>query len=194
MVDKVEDKKISFLYKSIEDSQAVVRAVDVKASFLFAVNLLPITALDKIFKIAQDLYNYHNCFSLLIVLVLLTWLTALYLLFKTVVSISNPAGNIKLGGETEDHPSGIFYMPLTFKLSLLDSFIKPSRESLQSLSEKLEALPSSEVEIVKELTFEKMKVAFIRDIKINRLSLCFKCTFLWLLLGSSCWLIMLARA
>jgi len=184
----LNNHKINFLYKAIEDTQATIRAVDVKAGFIFVVIFLPITNLDQIFLIAKKLINISCLYGVLLTPILMLWFVSIYTLFKTVSSISNPSDHIS-GDKTE----GVFYSPSLFPFSFIDNFFNFPIKSNKTIKNYLSILPSNEENIIKELIFEKMKLTYIRDVKIHRLSLCLKSLFIWLNLGLLCWLIYIIK-
>ena len=99
-------EKIEFLYQSINDTQATIRAIDIKIGFLFIVAFTPLSLSDNLISIACQLWN-RNCF---------------------------------------------------YKLSL-------------------------DTDIVQELVLEKMKITYIREIKMHRYCRCVKFFYCWLFLG-----------
>jgi len=176
------NQKIEFLYKSIEDTQSTIRAVDIKVGFMFVVIFLPITAMSNILTVGNGLITISHCYWWIITLITVLWGISLYLLFKTIVSISNPSERID--GEK---PNGMFYGASLFSLSKADCFFNLPIKSAKNITDYANKMPTSEEELYKELIFEKMKLIYIRDIKIHRSSLLFKVTFFWLLLGSISW-------
>jgi len=179
-------QKIEFLYKSIEDTQSTIRAIDIKASFMFVIVFLPITALKEILEIGDLLITTSGYYCFPIVLTIILWFISLYLLFKTIVSISNPAEQI--GG---DKPSGAFYGASLFPLSKIDYFFNFPIKSKKDINEYVKLIPSNEDDLVKELSFEKIKLTYIREIKIHRSNLLFRATFYWLFCGSLSWALFL---
>ncbi len=179
--------KIEFLYKSIEDIQSTIRAIDIKAGFLFVVIFLPVTVLDKIFVVGYTLSSMSLVYWLPIIPAVIFWGASLYLLFKTLLPIANPREKIK--GEK---PSGIFYGANLFALSKYsDCFFNSNSESNTDVNDYVDQIPNEELDIIKELTFEKMKITYIRDIKIIRSNLLIKTTYLWLIFGVVSWIMIL---
>lgn len=176
------NQKIGFLYKSIEDTQSTIRAVDIKASFMFVVVFLPITALKNILTVGNGLITISHNYWWIITPTIVLWTISLYFLFKTIVSISNPAE--KIDGEK---PNGLFYGASLFSLSKIDYFFNFPIKSKKHISDYVKIMPTNEEELVRELIFEKMKLIYIRDIKIHRSNFLFKATIFWLVFGGISW-------
>ncbi len=151
---------------------------------MFVVVFLPITALKNIVAVGNSLVTVSHNYWWIITPTIVLWLLSIYLLFKTVVSISNPAEQIE-GGK----PNGVFYGASIFPLSTIDYFFNFPIKSKNNINDYVNIIPADEEELVQELTFEKMKLNYIRDIKIHRSSLLFKATYFWLLFGGICWLL-----
>ena len=182
------DQKLNFLYGSISDIQSTIRAVDVKAGFLFVVIFIPVGSLSDIVVVFKSMSMLSQSFLALSLLVAALWVLSVYVLFKTVVAISNPADHVK--GTV---PHGSFYGADQYSLKSIDYLFNFPIKSNFSLSEEVAKLPGTENKLVEELVFEKMKIIYIRDIKIKRLSLCFRLVLSWLLLGGFSWLVCLLR-
>jgi len=167
---------IDFLYKSIEDAQNTIRAIDIKVGFLFAISIIPMSSLDKIISTFNCLSSVQIGFFWVTIFI---WGTSIFILFKTIVGISSPATHI-LGFENQ---KGIFYMPALFKFSWIDRLYNSKVQSKMNIEDMTIDIPKDYDEIIKELTFEKMKLSYIRDIKLERSTSCFYLTFSWIVLG-----------
>lgn len=175
-------EKLNFLYNAISDTQGTIRAIDVKAGFMFVLMFFPVTGLESIFKVGFELVGHSFFYLYIIVPTILLWVISFYTLFKTVQSISDPSEHIE-----GDKPAGVFYSPMLFKQSLVDYFFNFPNKSEKRIEDYVESIPSDKNDIIKELAFEKMKLTYIRDIKIYRLSLCIQSSFGWVLLGCITW-------
>lgn len=175
-----------FLYQSIADTQATIRAIDVKIGFVFVVLFLPLAALKQVYAVASVLVCISGWFVLPVAVVGALWLAAYFVLFKSIVSISSPSSQV-LGGLSR----GFFYDSDLYLLKLIDAFFNFPIQSSNSLDEYVAKLPVSEVDIVRELAFEEMKLVYIRDVKIYRSSLCKRLTFTWMLFGAILWVVFL---
>ena len=152
---------------------------------MFIVLFLPLSALDQIYAVSNFLYGKSNFYSLLVVLLLLLWLFSFYFLIKSVVAFSSPAHHVS-GAETL---RGVFYDSSLYRLGLIDAFSNYPIKSVRTVDETLLIVPVDEQSLLRELVFEKMKLVYIRDVKIYRSSLCILLSFFWLLGGISLWVL-----
>lgn len=176
--------KREFLYQSIADTQATIRAIDVKIGFIFVILFLPLVALKQICSVVLGLVSIAEWFLFPVILVAFFWLAAYFFLFKSVVSISSPSSHVE-GGLSR----GFFYDSSLYSLKLVDGFFNFPIKSRNTLDEYVAMIPSDECDVIRELAFEKMKLTYIRDVKIYRSSLCKKLTLLWVLLGVFLWIV-----
>lgn len=169
-------EKIEFLYQSINDTQATIRAIDIKIGFLFIVAFTPLSLSDNLISIACQLWN-RNCFyNVLIFLIMTSWSISIIYLFLTLTSISNPSLNgskRKLNDFFYGKELFIENRKNLFQISLTN------RYPIQEICDKL----SLDTDIVQELVLEKMKITYIREIKMHRYCRCVKFFYCWLFLG-----------
>lgn len=180
------NQKIDFLYQSIVDTQSTIRAVDVKIGLLFVVAFLPVAELKEIISTYKALKDVSDLYFYSMLLVGFLWVLSVYTLFKSTISISDPKSHIS--GEL---PKGNFYSRNLFTLSAIDNFFNFPIKSNQTVDMFSGELPKDENEVIKELSFEKLKVVYIRDVKIKRSSLCGSLIFSWLCLGCLLWILYL---
>ncbi|MNR42272.1 hypothetical protein D3C85_1607700 [compost metagenome] len=76
-----------------------------------------------------------------------------------------------------------------YRLGFIDAFFNYPIKSTRTVDETLLSTPGDEQSLLRELVFEKMKLVYIRDLKIYRSSLCVFLSFFWLLGGISLWVI-----
>lgn len=175
-------RKIEFLYQSLSDTQAIIRATDVKLGFLFAIILLPITVFSDVYAIAMNLSSESKLMTVGLWLILTLWFLSFYTLFLGVVAISNPY--MSVSGEKA---KGVFHGGDLFHFRLTDRFINRPVLSNYTVDEFVKTLPDDDTEIIQELVFEKIKTTYIRDIKTKRASQCVVLAFLWITLGAAVW-------
>ncbi|WP_370215290.1 hypothetical protein [Idiomarina sp.] len=179
---------LEFLYQSIADTQATIKAVDVKVGFLFLITFMPLPGLEVIFKASDVLLGVSLWHLLLLVPVLLFWLCALVSLISCTIPISKPGSHVR-----GDKPSGSFYAGFLFRMNFIDNFLNFPIKSEISIGEFKASLPSTEDELISELSFEKMKLAYIRQIKIKRAAFCALMTYGWVIFGVIAWVIFLVQ-
>tara|TARA_R110001583_G_scaffold194704_3_gene366318 strand:- start:1366 stop:1935 length:570 start_codon:yes stop_codon:yes gene_type:complete len=175
-------RKIEFLYQSLSDTQAIIRATDVKLGFLFAIVLLPITVFGDIYAVALNIANDSKLMMVGLGLIAILWFLSFYTLFLGVVAISNPYKSVS--GEKAE---GSFHGGDLFKFKFTDRFMNRPVLSKYTVDDVVKTLPESDAEIIQELVFEKIKTAYIRDIKTKRASQCVVLAFLWITLGAAIW-------
>lgn len=172
------DKKIDFLYASISDIQSTIRSIDVKSGFMFVLLFTPIYNFDKTSLLYRAILNKPVWFHCAVIINILIWLLAITSLLMSVVAIANPSKHVSGASEP-----GSFYGGDLFSLSLADTFINFRNVSARSVQQEISKLPEKEENIIHELTFEKIKLSYIRAIKTKRFTFCIYSTFLWIFTG-----------
>lgn len=175
--------KVEFLFRSIEDTQGAIRAVDTKLGFVFVVLAIPLTNLGGIFKSCLSLFGTSSSWLILFILFGASWISAFYVFFMAASAISNPANAV--GGRSG--LSGIFYGGDIYRLNWLSAFRNMGVLSTQDHSFQVSRLPGDEKAVIDELVFEKMKLCYIREIKMMRLHWCINATLLWVAFGGVIW-------
>ncbi|MBI6550760.1 hypothetical protein [Xenorhabdus lircayensis] len=173
------DNKAHFIFAAIQDCQATIRATDIKVGALLAGLLLP-------FSQISHIWRYLNEVSLLLesqiitIIFFVLWFTAVSALIRTISAIDNPAAHIV----NENTCKGSFYGVGLYRFGILDSLLNRSIiKANKDISNFVLAYPSSNDEIEQELSFEHMKLIYIRDIKLHRLNFSLKISVLWLIFG-----------
>ncbi len=163
------DNKNDFIASAIADVQANIRAIDVKSGLLLAAMAVPARYFNGIYEYLDksELTFFNPCFFYLM---LLFWLAVVFFLLRAIAAIDNPAIHVS----ESDGCKGSYYGGGVYKLSFLDAFY--NREKLKSrfgVSEFSSKYPNSDPYIKKELTFEHMKLVYIREMKNQRLNFAF---------------------
>lgn len=177
-----------FIVKAIEDTQATIRALDVKLGALLTACLLPFSSLGRIWAHFQHLSDTLPCVlgSFLGITYFLLWFATLYVLIKGLSAIDNPARHVIGAGS----PRGSFYRGGLYVPKFIDSFVnRTSVQSSTSLQSVIDQLHSTDDELEAELAFEQMKIVYIREIKIKRFLTAFQISIIWLSVASSSFLI-----
>lgn len=176
-------QRIHFLYQSIADTQATIRAIDVKTGFLFVITFIPYTELNKLIGVCKQLNDASSLYLFPIALVSILWGLAVLALFSCTVSISDPKKHIE-----GDLPEGVFFTNALFKLNFINNFLNSSIKSNVTLQEYMDKIPANDDSVIKELSFEKMKLSYIQNVKIKRSSFCSIMSFSWIFLSGVIWL------
>lgn len=174
--------KLDFVSAAIVDTQATIRAIDVKVATLLVGILAPLANINRIFAHLDHyvLQSPRLVFVTIVVSFLLAWLLALIALIRATGAIDNPAHHII----NTSNCKGTFYGGGLYNLSIVDVFcnrniIKASKDP-QSFATQL---PANDAEMETELVFEQMKLAYIRDVKLNRLGWGLRFSLIWLAVG-----------
>lgn len=180
--------KINFIYNTILDTQATIKAIDVKLGALIAGLLLPLSFLGRIWahinNVSSSVSPFLGCTLGLVYFIV--WFISIFLLIKTLSAIDNPTFHIK----NDCQANGVFYSGGLYSLKVHDLFGK--RKTLKSninITDFISNYPENDSDIVKELSFEHMKLIYIRDIKLYRLKAALISIFIWVFIGFSIFII-----
>jgi hypothetical protein len=154
---------IQFLYASLQDITDTIRALDVKLHIILGVFLIPLAGAESLLGAAQRAVAYFWSAGSLVTTIALfalsisslaAWLIGLFYAIYGIIGIGNPTRAVKAGhGAT-----GCFHYV---------GHLKGNRFGT-NLAQQVSRLPKTEDEIVRELTFEQMKLAYIRQMKMVR--------------------------
>lgn len=182
------NKKIEFLKESITDCQSNIRSIDVKIAAILAGLVAPLSIFDKIDKLFSHLSNLNPvifCFeikisAILYVVLAFFWIASVAVLIFGISAIHNPSKHILRLDNTRY--TGSFYGANLFETKLIDAFYNRKKlTSKKDLDEIQSSLPSNESSFLDELSFEYLKLIYIRDIKYLRLNMAIRFAALGLL-------------
>lgn len=160
------DEVANYLYQSIADTQGTIRATDIKIGFLLVILFAPVVAFDKVEPYLRMVFREGVIQHWLILAAVLFWGLSLVTQFMALFAISNPAKKVR-GGPSEE---GTFYSGDLFRLGLVDLIINRTRSARLTIRQETERLPKTQKALVEDLTFEKMKLVYIRSMKLARLN------------------------
>jgi len=154
------NNKLNFVSAAILDTQATIRAIDVKVAALLVTLLAPLANANSIF-VHLDRFGVQSprwFFMTMVVLFILTWLSALIALVRAISAVDNPSQHII----NTNNCNGMFYGGGLYTFSIADVFlnrgiIKASKDP-QSFAAQL---PIDDEAIKLELIFEQMKLIYI---------------------------------
>jgi len=185
--------KETLLRESIQDTQATIRALDIKAGFLFVFLCVPFGTMDKITPAFTTLIKNNNLFILLIFIFFIVWGYALIVLFSSIAPQNNPQDSIDFNGIANQPKGFLFGGYYLQKLGFFQLF-QPSaipKEKIK-ISNEIEFIKKlDENSYLEELHIERGKLITIRNLKTQRLIVCIRTIFLWLILSASLWVIYL---
>jgi len=170
-----DTSRSQFLYASISDIQATIRAMDTKANVLLLVLFVPVSRITDISPmfhyLTRERFGFMSWIATVVaVAMLFFWLVSLVLTLWYVSAVHNPSTHV-----TGNKPPGSFYSATLFNVRLWN--IKSARyASSQSLDEHLKQLPQTDEEICRELAFEQMKLVYIRSRKMALIKSGYTCT------------------
>ncbi len=160
--------KLDFISAAISDTQATIRAIDVKIAALLVGVLAPLANVNRVFAHLNHFGSQSPRWIFMVIAAsfLLTWLLALVALVRAISAIDNPSDHII----NTEKCKGTYYAGKLYALNFVDAFlnrdiIKASKDPQSFAME----LPNNDVEIEIELVFEHMKLVYIREAKLNRL-------------------------
>jgi hypothetical protein len=174
--------RAAFLAGSIADMQATIRAVDVKVAAILVGLLTPLQNLHRVFGHIKHFCDVSPrwpaiCVSILF---LTAWVLGFIALVRAISAVGNPAAHII----NRNHLKGSFFLGGLYPFKFLDAFLdRPIIMAGQDPATIQANLPQTSADVEAELVFEQMKLAYIRDIKINRLYWGLILSLFWLFLG-----------
>ncbi len=177
----MDDKK-SFILVAINDAQATIRAIDVKVGALLAGLLLPLSSIGKIWTHVFHISVISNQYIAIFVglTFLIFWLLAVYSLIRTLSAIDNPANHIV----NSVNCKGSFYGGGLYDFGWMDTLLNRSIiKANKDVATFSQSYPNCEDGLVSELTFEHMKLVYIRELKLFRFKASLRLAFVWLLIG-----------
>lgn len=170
---------IEFLYQSISDAQQTIRSIDVKIGFIFLILFAPLPILKIIYHHAL-IDCQKSWFGLILVTAAtLFWSIAAILQFMALAAITDPGDKILRANDA----TGSFFLGDLYSFNFIETVFGSRVQSKRTLKEQIDSLPKNEEDVVKELTYERMKLSFIVSAKASRSRLASIFTVFWLLLA-----------
>lgn len=183
---KQKEIRLQLLFSSINDIQGTIRAIDTKIGLLLLIQLFPFSYLGSIIKYLSNTYPQQGdkifvvIYFVCIILFTGTWALSIIASLNAIISINTPSKHIKVKEEVQ----GSYFASDLFRFNFLDVYFnRASIMSKCSLTQIVSALPHNAEKLINELTFEQMKLAYIRDIKIIRQKWALWLLVLWLVEG-----------
>ncbi|EHK9576328.1 MULTISPECIES: hypothetical protein [Vibrio] len=173
------DSKSDFIMAAIQDCQATIRATDVKVGALLTGLLLPFSKISQIWNYLEQLSTLieHNAVTYLFFTL---WFLAICSLVRTISAIDNPSSHIV----NESACKGTFYSGGLYRFGFLDSLL--NREFIKAdkdIASFAATYPDTPDDIELELSFEHMKLIYIREIKLHRLNFSLRLSAIWFAVG-----------
>jgi uncharacterized membrane protein YhdT len=167
---KITEKKIEFLYEAIRDAQSIIQFTDSKTAVaITAIGAIVIGSYSNLKKIVNHFTEFdiwfHSTFGILFLALVLT----IWIVIRIVFPTNNPRENINIPDDVNIKPR-FFVSDNNYKSKFNFLFFNSSDLKLkgQFVDYKDEIQGSSDTAIIESLTFELMKVSFIRTLKNDR--------------------------
>jgi hypothetical protein len=178
-------EKADFLKGSVDDCQSVIRALDAKCGGVVILLLAPVASFSKIFRAIEGLPGPLLARIFVGGVFFALWAVAAISVLRALSPLDNPADHIP---DAKDF-KGTYYRGGLYRLGFVDALFKRSNiVSSKSVTVAVADVPNSEEGIIRELTFEHMKLCYIRDVKSNLLSWGIAVAIVWLSLGMAIYL------
>lgn len=170
--------KFAFLNSAIQDTQHTIRAIDFKIGALLAGAIVPFPKIREIFEFLIETQLWWQQVVALIIFIL--WLLTVFILLAALSAIDSPTNHIRDGYLQ----NGTYFNGGNFKFSLLNSLFRTSVYSKKNVYDYLQEINDPSFDISKELSFEHLKLTYIRDLKLYRLKVASILIFILLFIGS----------
>lgn len=186
----LEKSKETLLLESIKDIQSTIRALDVKTGFLFVFLCIPFSRIEAISPAFLILIQKNILFTLVIILFFIIWGFALFILFMAVSPQNNPADSVDFNGISKQ-PKGFLFGGYLFQkispMKYLNSSAMPDKKN--NLVDEITYFKNlTEDEYIEELMFERLKLITIRNLKLQRISICIKSIFILIVMTAVIWI------
>lgn len=162
-------KNIEFIKSAISDTQSLINFIETKTAFLITlIGIYCATIISYLHNILAYSTKLSNLFFLVFFILVILILLCFIIIIRIISPKIHPKFNITID---KDIPKGRFFLHKNKYHSFLFPFFNSDKykldESLKKLSK--EYLDLKEKEIIEILTFELMKISYIRNIKHDRL-------------------------
>jgi hypothetical protein len=164
--------KISYLSAAIADAQELIRFIDAKTSIVISIlGAFLVTLFSFVTKIIKYSPHYSLLFWLLLIVFIISLGFCVYITIKIILPTINPSKNVLIS--EDEIPKLKFFLHSNKYDSRYSFYLENSDEYKldHKFSDYLHQLSLGEEEIVRSLTFELLKVSFVRNIKNSRLQI-----------------------
>lgn len=170
------ENKITFLSTAIADAQELIRFTDTKTTVVITILGAYIVAFFSVLdKIITNYVLYSNGFIFSLVAFLLLLILTILVTVRIIKPTNNPVENIKLGSNTNIPTLQFYVSPNDYSKDDFFAFCNSKKFRLsKTLKDYISELDDSQ--IVASLTFELLKVSYIRNVKTDRFNV-----LIWLL-------------
>ncbi|WP_353086650.1 hypothetical protein [Flavobacterium sp.] len=162
------ENKITFLSSAIADAQELIRFIDTKTTVVITILGAYIVAFFSVLdKIIANYVHYSNGFIFSLLAFLLLLILTILITVRIIKPTNNPIENIKLGRNTNIPTLQFYVSPNDYSKDDFFAFRNSKKFRLsKTLKEYISEL--DDYQIVASLTFELLKVSYIRNVKTDR--------------------------
>ncbi|MCF8424662.1 MAG: hypothetical protein K9H41_09980 [Bacteroidia bacterium] len=169
------ENKINYLSLAINDAQELIRFIDTKTAIIITIlGSYIVGFFVSLDKIAQYSIYYSCFFWFLLILFIITLTVCIIVTSRIIKPTNNPSDNITFGNATP--PAINFFIApnnYIFYFPFCNSKKHKLKISFKTFQDEMNL--ASDAEIVKSLSYELLKVSFIRNIKNDRFNFLIKC-------------------
>lgn len=179
---------LDFLKDAVQDGQETIRALDVKLAAVLVAIMVPIPLLGSISGCLKAVYLQYPTYPLatLLFIFAFAWIGAILSFSLAIGAIGNPAIHVRGAGSLK----GVLFLPGQYSFSAVDAFLNRSDVvARQTPQEHLDDVPTTDSSAALELSFEHLKIAYIRDLKMFRMRWGFRFSGVALLVGGAFYLL-----
>lgn len=177
----------AFLLGAISDMQGTIRAIDIKANALLVTMALLIVNVGKLGAATRCLLNTspHDLTCLIAIVGIIgstAWVACVWLCLLTLAGKYNPSDFV-----SDSDGLGSFYAPGRFRFHFWGTLFTSHPYREYNLDKHLQSLPKNTADEYRELSFEQLKLALIRDLKASRTHTAFRLGTVALITASILW-------
>ncbi|WP_313483393.1 hypothetical protein [Acinetobacter variabilis] len=167
-----------FLHSAIQDTQQTIRAIDFKIGALLAGSIVPFPKIREIFEFLTETGLWWQ--EALAWIIFIVWLLIVFILLAALSAIDNPSKHINDGYAHK----GYYYGGGTFKFNIVNGFFRTDIRTERTVQKYADELNDPNFPFLKELSFEHLKLIYIRDLKFYRLKFAVILIAILIILGS----------
>ncbi|WP_332776634.1 hypothetical protein [Polaromonas sp.] len=168
-----------FSKAALDDCQLTIRALDVKCGAVLVLLLAPLPSVSRIFSAIEKLPASWPL--LLGVLFFAAWAAAMLSLIRALAPLDNPSVHLL---DSKSY-TGAYYRGGLYEFGFIDALLRRSVIfANKKVADAMLDIPQTDVRVQEELTFEHMKLCYIRDVKIRLLKWGIGFAEAWLVFGT----------
>jgi hypothetical protein len=169
------DKKIEFLYAAIDSSQRLIKFTDTKTAAAIAIiSAMVADLLNRLGGTFEKIVEYSSLlgclFNVTFLILVLLLISCIIIAGRIIKPTNNPTENLNIDSEDIESVKNMYYIYKSKYASWNHMFFNSDKHKLdikfKDYCDKINELDPNK--IIKVLSFEILKVSFIRSIKDDR--------------------------